>query len=447
MKPSFRNRINEAAPTKLTKEEDAIARFIRFNCPDNSTMFEGNEVHYFSGKKAVDLLVESKKYGAKAKAPKFNNNYEAEDFLQSLLERGLFFRAKKVVLKKKDKSVLDEKKKGSGSNMKELTKSPKPKHDSPKPKPGKGKEKADPKPVAENADEEADAEEAKEEDNKAGEHDKQEEEKKKKKKIQAMCMSGSSTHIVLQKMIGVLIIFGTIAGCLFPLWPDWLRLGIYYLSVTGIACFGVLIGLALARSILFCIIWACTVGRHKLWVLPNLTEDCGFFESFKPFYTYEYVPGGFFGDSTANKRNTNAPSTSSADANKLKKSENENSPLISKEKAQKRKTKDSQKSPESEKKRGKGRHKQSTDESEPEEQLVNEESSDQDLAEEDENHPSDEQTEDSDPGTSNSKTDEEDVLNPSPRVRRRRHDNKKQTIKEESPAAGDDDFVIVDSNE
>uniref|UniRef100_A0A914RR17 Translocation protein SEC62 n=1 Tax=Parascaris equorum TaxID=6256 RepID=A0A914RR17_PAREQ len=21
------------------------------------------------------------------------------------------------------------------------------------------------------------------------------------------------------------------------------------------------------------------MGRHKLWLLPNLTEDCGFFES------------------------------------------------------------------------------------------------------------------------------------------------------------------------
>ena len=49
-------------------------------------------------------MVESKKYGAKAKVPKFPNSGEAENFLQMLLEKGLFFRAKKMVLKKKDKA-------------------------------------------------------------------------------------------------------------------------------------------------------------------------------------------------------------------------------------------------------------------------------------------------------------------------------------------------------
>lgn len=44
------------------------------------------------------------------------------------------------------------------------------------------------------------------------------------------------------------------------------------------------------RSVLFGILWTFTFGRWKLWVLPNLTEDCGFFESFKPFYTFEYDP-------------------------------------------------------------------------------------------------------------------------------------------------------------
>lgn len=33
------------------------------------------------------------------------------------------------------------------------------------------------------------------------------------------------------------------------------------------------------------------MGKHKLWLLPNLTEDCGFFESFQPWYTYEYCSG------------------------------------------------------------------------------------------------------------------------------------------------------------
>lgn len=50
------------------------------------------------------MLVESKKYGVNSKAPKFTTFIQAEHFLQSLMEHGLFFRARKVVLKKKDKT-------------------------------------------------------------------------------------------------------------------------------------------------------------------------------------------------------------------------------------------------------------------------------------------------------------------------------------------------------
>lgn len=31
-----------------------------------------------------------------------------------------------------------------------------------------------------------------------------------------------------------------------------------------------------------------TGGNHHLWLLPNLLEDVGFLESFKPLYSYEY---------------------------------------------------------------------------------------------------------------------------------------------------------------
>ena len=38
----------------------------------------------------------------------------------------------------------------------------------------------------------------------------------------------------------------------------------------------------------FAIVWVLTGGKHHLWLLPNLTEECGFFESFVPVYTHEY---------------------------------------------------------------------------------------------------------------------------------------------------------------
>lgn len=93
-----------------------------------------------------------------------------------------------------------------------------------------------------------------------------------------------------KKVIGLLMVLGTILGCLFPLWPAWLRQGVYYLSLAGIAAFGAIVIVAILRTVLFGVIWLVTMGRHKLWILPNLTEDCGFFESFQPWYTYEYCP-------------------------------------------------------------------------------------------------------------------------------------------------------------
>ena len=41
------------------------------------------------------------------------------------------------------------------------------------------------------------------------------------------------------------------------------------------------------RLILFCIIWVFTLGKHHFWLLPNLTEDVGFFDSFKPLYKHD----------------------------------------------------------------------------------------------------------------------------------------------------------------
>jgi len=84
---------------------------------------------------------------------------------------------------------------------------------------------------------------------------------------------------------GVLLV--VIGGTLFPLWPDQLRTGVYYGSV-GLASFiGGILVVGFLRTILFGIIWAFTRGKHHLWILPNLLEDVGFFDSFKPAYTWE----------------------------------------------------------------------------------------------------------------------------------------------------------------
>lgn len=37
---------------------------------------------------------------------------------------------------------------------------------------------------------------------------------------------------------------------------------------------------------MFGLLWGLTFGKLKFWLLPNLTADCGFVESFIPVYEY-----------------------------------------------------------------------------------------------------------------------------------------------------------------
>lgn len=272
---SKRKNTDQKEEEGLSKEQDEIARFVRFNCPTNSTLFEGNEVHYFTGCKAVDTLYESS-YGTKAKGePKFTSRASAANYMKTLLEARCFFRAKKLVAKKKEKedkkSQMDSKDKKKKEDETETESEQKEKPTDDKMKESKG--------------------------------DKEEDKKKKKIKLEFHDIQAfnddKDVYVwvfdptpLYKKVVGLLMLLGTIAGCLYPIWPEWLRMGVYYLSMTGVGAVGLLIVVAIARTILFCIIWLVTLGQHKLWILPNLTEDCGFFESFKPAYTYEYCPRG-----------------------------------------------------------------------------------------------------------------------------------------------------------
>jgi translocation protein SEC62 len=82
--------------------------------------------------------------------------------------------------------------------------------------------------------------------------------------------------------IGILIAVFTIV--LFPLWPLFMRKGVWYLSMAllGFVCLIVII--AIIRLILFCLTYFIT--PPGLWLFPNLFEDVGFLDSFKPFYAW-----------------------------------------------------------------------------------------------------------------------------------------------------------------
>jgi translocation protein SEC62 len=78
---------------------------------------------------------------------------------------------------------------------------------------------------------------------------------------------------------------------MFPLWPLFLRQGVWYLSMGMLGLIGLFFGMAIVRLILFIItMFAAPPG---LWLYPNLFEDVGFFDSFKPLWAWHEVRKSF----------------------------------------------------------------------------------------------------------------------------------------------------------
>lgn len=49
-----------------------------------------------------------------------------------------------------------------------------------------------------------------------------------------------------------------------------------------------ILGLAVLRFVVFCMVWTVSGSKHHFWLFPNLTEDVGFLESFWPLYTVSF---------------------------------------------------------------------------------------------------------------------------------------------------------------
>ncbi|KAJ8949325.1 hypothetical protein NQ314_008245, partial [Rhamnusium bicolor] len=256
---------------KPTKEEFAVAKWLRKNVPIKKTKFLNHNVEYFTGKRAVDALLESN--FAKRDDPLFKTRADIVDYLHIMLEHKFYHRARKVPV-----SELELK--------------------------GKKKEKKsiesadDEKKEKKEKDKGTDAESSVVE----GAKEQQQPDKEKRKKKIRLDMHNDQRFVDCLDayvwiydpipfhywIIGTLLVLGAIGVCLFPLWPPSVRLGVYYLSVAAAGFLVSIIVLAVIRLIIFCLIWMLTLGRHHLWILPNLTEDVGFFASFWPLYTYQY---------------------------------------------------------------------------------------------------------------------------------------------------------------
>ncbi|KAI8609971.1 translocation protein Sec62-domain-containing protein [Chytriomyces sp. MP71] len=87
--------------------------------------------------------------------------------------------------------------------------------------------------------------------------------------------------------VGVLVVI--FLGVLFPLWPAFMRQGVYYLSLAFLGLMGLFFALAVFRLILWIGLKVVT-GRGG-WLFPNLFADCGVIESFIPTWGWDEVKG------------------------------------------------------------------------------------------------------------------------------------------------------------
>lgn len=88
-------------------------------------------------------------------------------------------------------------------------------------------------------------------------------------------------------MMTTALIVGFLCCTCFPIWPTFLKVFVWYLSVTMLLFIFFLITV---RGFLFLMVW---ILGFDFWFLPNLfDESLGFVDSFKPVYSFERTAAG-----------------------------------------------------------------------------------------------------------------------------------------------------------
>jgi len=120
-----------------------------------------------------------------------------------------------------------------------------------------------------------------------------------------------------QKLYAVGALAAILAVVFFPVWPIQLRIGVWYLSMGCLGLLGLFFAMAIFRLILFLItMFAVPPG---LWLYPNLFEDVGFFDSFKPLWAWQ--------ETAEDKKAAKAAKKAKRDAKKNKANEKATVPL------------------------------------------------------------------------------------------------------------------------
>lgn len=89
-------------------------------------------------------------------------------------------------------------------------------------------------------------------------------------------------YLFLYSILGLVGIFTVV---LFPLWPIWMRRGVWYISTGLLGFIGVFFAIAIIRLIIYVVTWVAL--PQQFWLFPNLFADCGVIESFQPVYGWE----------------------------------------------------------------------------------------------------------------------------------------------------------------
>lgn len=93
-------------------------------------------------------------------------------------------------------------------------------------------------------------------------------------------------YMKLYAFLTIVAIFGVV---LFPLWPRFMRVGVWYISMGCLCLLGLFFAMAFVRLIIFVVTYLTL--PQAFWLYPNLFEDCGFFESFVPLYGWAEPAG------------------------------------------------------------------------------------------------------------------------------------------------------------
>ncbi|RCK56486.1 Translocation protein SEC62 [Candida viswanathii] len=86
-------------------------------------------------------------------------------------------------------------------------------------------------------------------------------------------------------LYSVLAIAGVFTVILFPLWPNFMKRGVWYLSMGALGLIALFFLTAIVRLIIYII--SLVAFPKPFWLFPNLFEDCGVIESFQPVYAWE----------------------------------------------------------------------------------------------------------------------------------------------------------------